>query len=201
MKILLGSNNPSKRTAVEIALKKMGFDDYEIISYNAPSNTSTKPIGYEIIRGAENRNKALKEYALQNNIEYDYLCSIEGGFSLDENGLPFVITYCVIEDQSGIKSTGKSLGVRITKIMFDYLKSGGSLNAVIERITKKNKNKQSLGIIGYLSNGLYDRKDIDSEAVISSLIPLILKKQREELDQHIQKMTKEKTSSISTQTM
>ena len=185
MKILLGSKNPSKKEAIEIALKKLGINEYDIISNDSPSGTNSKPIGYEIIRGAENRNSSLKEYAIENKIDYDYLCSIEGGFSLDENGIPFVVTYCITEDNNGKKSTGKSLGVRITKDMFEYLKNGHSLNKAIEEITKSNNNKQSLGIIGYLTNGLYDRANVDSEAVISSLIPFIYKEQREKLNQYI----------------
>ncbi len=190
MTFLLGSKNPSKRNALEIALKILGIEEYEIISYDAPSNTSSKPIGYEIIRGAENRNLALKKYALENKVTYDFLCSIEGGFSLDENGYPFVVTYCIIEDKFQKKSTGKSLGVRITKIMFDYLRNGGSLNKVIEEVTQSKNNKQSLGIIGYLTNGLYNRESVDSEAVISSLIPFIYKKQRYSLDKCIKSMRK-----------
>lgn len=186
MKVLLGSKNPSKRNALEIALKKLNFNNFEIISYDAPSSTNTKPIGYEIIRGAENRNLVLKQYAIENNIEYDYLCSIEGGFSLDENGLPFVVTYCITEDKFGKKSTGKSLGIRLTKVMYDYLKNGGSLNKAIEKITQNENNKQSQGITGYLTNGLYNRENVDSEAVISSFIPFIYREQREMLDQYIE---------------
>lgn len=190
MRILLGSKNPSKRNAVKIALEKLGFNEYEIISYDVPSGTNSKPIGYEIIRGAENRNLALKEYSLKNEIEYDYLCSIEGGFSLDENGLPFVVTYCIVEDKNSKKSTGKSLGIRLTKTMFDYLKNGGSLNKIVEEITQTENNKQSLGIMGYLTNGLYNRESVDSEAVISSFIPFAYKEQREKLDHYIKKMVK-----------
>lgn len=185
MIILLGSKNPSKRNSLEIALKKLGFGEYEIISYDAPSGTSSKPIGYEIIRGAENRNLSLKEYATKNNIQYDYLCSIEGGFSLDENGLPFVVTYSITEDKFGKKSTGKSLGIRLSKAMFDYLKGGGSLNKLIEEILKNENNKQTFGIMGYLTDGLYTRETVDSEAVISSLIPFIYSSQREILDKKI----------------
>lgn len=190
MKILLGSKNPSKRNAVKIALEKLEFNEYEIISCNVSSNTSTKPIGYEIIRGAENRNLGLKEYAINNEIEYDYLCSIEGGFSLDENGLPFVVTYCITEDNGGKRSTGKSLGIRLSKPMFNYLKNGGSLNKIIEEIMETEDNKQSLGIMGYLTNGLYNRESVDSEAVISSFIPFVYKEQREKLDQYIKKIGK-----------
>lgn len=110
--------------------------------FDAKSDVNSKPIGFEIIRGADNRNKYLKEYVNQNNINYDYLCSIEGGYSIDENGLPFVITYCIIEDNLGKKSTGKSLGIRLTKVMFDFIKRGGSLNKAIEEITGETENKK-----------------------------------------------------------
>ena len=192
MKILLGSKNPAKKKAVDMALAKLGIQDYNIISVDVPSNTSSKPIGYEIIRGAENRNLALKEYALENEIDYDYLCSIEGGYSIDENGLPFIVTYCVSEDKFGKKSTGKSIGIRLSKTMFDYIKNGGSLNKVIEEILGNSNNKQNLGIMGYLTNCLYNREYVDSEAVISAFISFVYSKQREELDEHIKRRIRNK---------
>ena len=187
MIFLLGSKNPSKKIALELGLQKLNIDKFEILPFVVESETSSKPIGYEIIRGAENRNKNLKQIAIENNIYYDYLCSIEGGFSLDENGLPFVVTYCVIEDKYGKKSTGKSLGIRLTKTMFDFVKNGGSLNKVIEEILNTSSNKQSLGIMGYLTSGLYSREIIDSEAVVSSLIPFIYYGEREKINNHIKK--------------
>ncbi len=192
MIILLGSKNLAKTNAVDKALIKLGIEEYEIIPVAVESNTNSKPVGYEIIRGAENRNIGLKEYALENKISYDYLCSIEGGYSVDENGLPFVVTYCVIEDKFGKKSTGKSLGIRLTKTMFDYIKMGGSLNKVIEEIVGNSNNKQTLGIMGYLTNGMYSREDIDSEAVISSFISFVYSKQKELLDENIRKRMRNK---------
>ena len=143
MLILLGSKNPSKKNALEKALEKLQIKEYEIISYDVKSGVNSKPIGYEIIRGADNRNQALKIIAKKENIDYDYLCSIEGGFSIDENGLPFVVTYCIIEDKFGKKSTGKSLGIRLSKTIFDFIKNGGSLNKVIESIVCNENNKQN----------------------------------------------------------
>lgn len=138
--------------------------DFEIITYDAKSNVDSKSIWYEIIRGADSRNQDLKQYALDNNIDYDYLCSIEGRFSLDENGLPFVVTYCIIEDVLGKKSTGKSIGMRLSKKMFDFVKNGGYLNKVIEKIINNENNKQHQGITGYLTNWMYSREDFDSDA-------------------------------------
>ena len=190
MKILLSSENPSKKIALEEALIKLNIVDYEIIPFKVDSGVDSKPIGYEIIRGADNRNQKLKKLAIDNNIQYEYLCSIEGGFSLDENGLPFVVTYCIVENKLGEKSTGKSLGIRLSKIMFDFVKSGGSLNEVIGEIINEGKNKQKQGITGYLSNGLYNRADVDRDAVVSSFVPFLYRNQREELNQRIMMKSK-----------
>ena len=154
-------------------MEKLKINEYEIISYDAQSNVNSKPIGYEIIRGADNRNKELKCFAEKENITYDYLFSIEGGFSTDENGLPFVVTYCIVEDASGKKSTGKSLGIRLRKTMFDFIKKCGSLNKVIESIITEENNKQKQGITGYLSDNLYNRETVNSDAVISVFISFI----------------------------
>ena len=188
MKILLGSTNPSKEESLKKALDFLGINEYEIVMFKAESKVSSKPIGIDIIIGAENRNADLKNYALENNIEYDYLCSIEGGFEITENDLPFVVTYCVTEDKTGKKSTGKSLGVRITKTMFDYISKGGSLNKIIETINEKENNKQEQGIMGYLTNGLYNRSDTDKDAIISSFISFIYKKEKDRLNEEISKL-------------
>lgn len=187
MIILLGSINPSKKNALEKAIQELEFDSYEIVCLSTNPGVSSRPIGYEIIRGAENRNKALREYAKQQNLEFDYLCSIEGGFSIDENGLPFVVTYAIVENFDGRKSTGKSLGIRLTSEMFEYIKQGHSLNNAIEKITGKVDNKQSDGVIGYLSGGKYSREKVDADAVISAFIPILFRFERDELTNEVRK--------------
>lgn len=185
MDIVLTSANPSKRRSLEMALKELRLDNYNIICIKTNSDVPSKPIGYEIIRGADNRNQDAKKKIFSQKIKYDYLCSIEGGYSLDENGIPFVVTYAIIEDNKGKKSTGKSLGVRLRKDTFDYIKSGKSLNEVIENIVGKEKNKEELGIIGFLTDGLYKRDIVDKDAIISAMIPFIFKKNRDLLSKKI----------------
>jgi non-canonical (house-cleaning) NTP pyrophosphatase len=185
MNIILTSVNPSKRRSLEIALKKLKINNYNIICLKVSSDAPSRPIGYEIIRGADNRNQNAKEEALRQNINYDYLCSVEGGYSLDENGIPFVVTYAIIEDNKGKKSTGKSLGVRLRKDMFDYIKKGKSLNELIEDIIGQDKNKEELGISGFLTNGLYKRDNVDKDAIMSAMIPFIFKENRDILSEKI----------------
>lgn len=175
MRVLIGSINPSKIRAVEEAFKKLKIQDVEVIGVKVDSNVPSKPIGFEILRGCENRNNFLKKYANSEKIDYDYLCSIEGGFSLDENGLPFIVTYALIEDKNGKKSTGKSLGLRLNREIYRYVRENGSLNKIIEEINGSTNNKQNEGITGFLSNGILSRDNVDHEAVVSSLIPLVFK--------------------------
>lgn len=186
MIILLGSKNPSKQKSLELALTELDVSNYKIVSYDVLSDVNSKPIGYEIIRGADNRNQHLKELSKEHKIEYDYLCSIEGEYAVDENGLPFIVSYCIVEDKNGKKSTGKSLGLRLTSEMYEYVKDGYSLNKVIEELSDSLNNKQNDGITGYLSNGLFSRETVDKDAVISSFISFIYSTQRELLNNKIQ---------------
>ena len=181
MVIIVGSKNPSKKRAVEEAFNELGLSNIEVLCHDSESGVANKPIGYEIIRGADNRNDESRKYAIQNNIKFDYLCAIEGGFSIDENGLPFVVTYVIIEDKYGKKSTGKSLGLRLRKDMWDFIKSGGSLNELIAELTGDKKNKELQGITGYLTNGKFRRDIVDKDAVISAMLPVLFKENRDKL--------------------
>lgn len=185
MKILLGSTNPSKKRALIKALEALEITDYEIICYKVNSDVPSKPVGYEILRGADNRNQQLKFIAQNIGIEYDYLCSIEGGYTIDEIGHPYIETYVIIENKSGRKSTGKSLGLRISKEMFRCIQAGVSLNSLIEKITTSENNKQNNGITGYLSSGLFKREEVDEKAIESAFISLLFEKERKELDEQI----------------
>lgn len=188
MIIILGSENSSKVESLKSALDDFGFNDYEIICIKSDSKVSSKPIGDEIIKGADNRNQASKKYANENNVEYDYLCAIEGGFSVEENGIPFIVTYVIVEDHQGKKSTGKSLGVRLRKDWFNFIEKGGSLNKVIEEITGQKNNKTLHGITGYLSNDLFKRNKIDKDAVMSAFIPFIYKEERDLISEKIKQL-------------
>ena len=113
-----------------------------------------------------------------------------GTLSIDENGLPFIVTYCIVEDSNGKKSTGSSLGIRISKTMFEFIKNGGSLNKVIESIICDENNKQKQGITGYLSGNIYNREFVDCDAVVSAFIPFVFYKEQEALDNQIMILTK-----------
>lgn len=168
IKILLGSENKSKKEAIKIALEEVGINDYEIISVKVDSKVSSKPINEETLIGSKNRNRELFNYAKENKVDFDYLISIEGGYEriLDDNC--FIVTYASVIDKNGNEFIGKSQGLHISKTMFEYVKSGKSLNKIIEEILKINENKKANGISGYLTNDYYYRSKFDSTSIISA---------------------------------
>lgn len=167
MKIILGSNNESKKMAIELALNSLNINDYEIVSIEAPSHVSSKPIDAETLLGAHNRNQEVMKYSLQNNLAYDLLISIEGGYE-QVGDFYFIVTYASVIDKEGNEFIGKSQGLQITKDMFEWVKSGRSLNQVIEEILGNKENKKANGISGYLTDGYYYRSFFDSTAIISA---------------------------------
>ena len=167
MKIVLGSKNKSKKEAIEIALKSLNISNYEIESLEVPSNVSSKPIDSETLIGAHNRNQEVMKYCLKNNLDYDLLISIEWGYEQVDDYY-FIVTYASIIDKEGNEFIGKSQGLQITKNMFNWVKSGYSLNRVIEEMLDNKENKKSNGISGYLTDGYYYRSVFDSTSIISA---------------------------------
>lgn len=167
MKIILGSKNKSKKEAIEVALNKLNISDYEIESVEVSSHVSSKPLNDETLLGAHNRNQEVMKYCLQNNLVYDLLISIEGGYE-QVGDYYFIVTYASIIDKEGNEFIGKSQGLQITKNMFRWVESGKSLNKVIEEIIDNKNNKKGNGISGYLTDGYYYRSIFDSTSIIGA---------------------------------
>ena len=125
MDIVLGSKNDSKKRSIEIALTELGITDYTISCIDVPSRVSSKPI---------------------NEIDYDLLISIEGGYEQIEDKY-FIVTYADVFTKDWQRYTGKSKGLPISKKMFEWVQNGKSLNAVIESIISTNGNKTKSGIM------------------------------------------------------
>ena len=185
MKIILGSTNESKKRSIQIAMKELDFENIDIESINVNSMVSSKPINDETLVGAKNRNYNLQQYCNQNNLSFDLLISIEGGYEQFDNTY-FIVTYASIIDSDGNEYIGKSSGLQITEKMFKYAKDEKSLNKVIENMLNIKSNKKENGITGYLTKGYYRRDKFESSAVISGMQSLLnFSSKYQELDNKI----------------
>ena len=162
MKIIVGSENMSKIRSVKLALEELNIDDADINGISVESMVSSKPLNNETLKGARNRNKNLYNYCIKNNIPFDFLVSLEGGYEKVDD---FYINFEI--------KNGKSNGLQITERMFEYVRDGKSLNKVIESIVNNSNNKKNNGITGYLTNGYYRRDIFESSAVVSAMQTLL----------------------------
>ena len=172
MKIIVGSENMSKIRSVKLALEELNIKDADINGISVESMVSSKPLNNETLKGARNRNKNLYNYCIKNNIPFDFLVSLEGGYEKVDDTY-FIVTYASILDLNGDEFIGKSNGLQITERMFKYVRDGKSLNKVIESIVSNSNNKKNNGITGYLTNGYYRRDIFGSSAVVSAMQTLL----------------------------
>lgn len=101
------------------------------------------------------------KYCEQNDIDFDYLISIDGGYYQSAFSY-FIVTFSSIFDKKNNTDTvGMLQELSITRAMFDYVKPRKSLNKVTEEIAQVKDNKKSQGISGYLTNGYYYRSYFD----------------------------------------
>ncbi|MEG1986876.1 MAG: inosine/xanthosine triphosphatase [Bacilli bacterium] len=190
MKIILSSTNPSKIKSVEKALKDLAISNFNITSVKVNSGVSSKPLNEEMLIGAKNRNIELKKYCYNQHLDYDYLISIEGGFE-QEYDKYYVISYVVIEGKNQVEHVGKTIGLEISKEMYNYTKEGHSLNALIEELTSVERNKTLSGVAGFLSSDLLLRQDIDYMAVLSTMNLFINEGKYQLLNDKIKSITKD----------
>lgn len=192
MRIFVGSENPSKINAVKQALKTFDITNCEIIPMKVSSEVSNLPTNEEIVKGVVNRNNSLKERI---NGYYDYIISIEGGFTKEDNAY-YLVTYAVVADKYDTYHIGKSISIPLSEKMFAYSFSGKSLNRIIEELVNVTENNKKSGISGYLSKDLFKRDKVDSDAVRCALLPFIYEKRYEELNSAITKKNRRKSMDV-----
>ena len=75
MNILIGSKNVSKERSIKLALNELGYTVVNTKMIEVNSLVSSKPLNEETLIGVQNRNANLYNYAISNNISFDYLIS------------------------------------------------------------------------------------------------------------------------------
>lgn len=166
MKILIGTKNPGKIEGAKQAFERY-FDNVEIEGIPVNSDVGDQPINEEILKGAKNRVKNLKEYAVNNNIEADFYISSEAGIT-NLLGEWIDINAVVIEDSKGFQSVGTSQGFPIPDKYIDEIKET-ELGNVMDKIFKGKELGKGKGGISYLTKNEVSRIDLTRNAFIMAL--------------------------------
>ncbi len=166
MKILMGTKNPGKIEGAKQAFEKY-FENVEVVGIPVSSNVGNQPINEEIIRGAKNRVKNLREYAIENQIKADFYISSEAGIT-NLLGEWIDINAVVIEDSKGYQSIGTSQGFPIPDKYINEIKET-ELGKVMDRIFSGKELGKGKGGISFLTKNEVSRIDLTRNAFVMAL--------------------------------
>ena len=167
IKILIGSKNKAKIEGAKLAFEKY-FSDFEIISEDIQSGVNSQPINDEILLGARNRIKGLKELNIK---DVDFYISSEAGL-ISIGNLYLNINLAVIEDINGYESIGTSQGYMIPKSKVESIKEK-SLGVVLDEIFNGVNLNRNKGGIHFLTLGEMNRIELVKNSFILALVPFL----------------------------
>lgn len=166
--IIVGSKNPVKIKAAEIALPRvLGIDSMTCEGVNAPSGVADQPMTESETRsGAINRVTAcVTQY------QADWYVAIEGGVDLFDDG-PATFAYVAICDGKNW-SVGRSANLPLPKNVYDALVMGEELGDVMDRLFKTHNVKQQGGAIGLLTNHVATRQSVYEVAITLAMAKFV----------------------------
>ena len=170
MKLLIGTKNPGKIQGAKEAFEKY-FNNIEIEGIAVDSEVGNQPFDKEILIGAKNRIKNLREYAKKNNIKVDYFLASETGIT-NMLGDWIDINIAVVEDNEGLSSVGTSQGFPIPDKYIDEIRKT-ELGVVMDKIFNGKELSKGKGGISFLTKNEISRIDLTRNAFIMALTKYI----------------------------
>ena len=170
MHIVVASLNPAKIRSVEAAFtNRFPKTAIELNVVEVESGVSEQPRSDEETRhGARNRakNARLARPAA------DFWVGLEGGIeAIDESLLAFA--WMAVLGRSGDISEARSVTLPLPPAVRDLLDAGLELGEANDRVFGTVNSKQKGGAYGLLTDGLYTREDVYTEALIIALTPFV----------------------------
>ena len=167
IRVYVGSENPSKISAVESIFSSIFHLPLDVKGFAVDSGVPPQPRDDDTVRGAINRARSLPE-------GYDYAIGLEAGLFWNEVVKEyFDKAFCAILDSYGKFTYGYSGGFVYPPKVIEMVESGLEVGEAMERISGIREIKKGMGAIGFLSKGLIDRKEFNSQAVLMAMVPRI----------------------------
>ncbi len=169
MKVLVGSENPVKRGAVEEAFG-LFFDISEVLGIAVPSEVPDQPINDETLFGARHRARALR--AVDEAHRADYFVGIEGGI-VEQAGRVFAFGGMCVVDQQGHEALGSSPYFELPPEVARRVLAGHELGLVMDELTGQQNSKHKGGAIGHFTRGVMDRRALYVAGLVVTLVPFL----------------------------
>jgi len=165
MKIAVGSHNPVKLKAVEMAFKTVWPDKkWVVVDADVSSGVPDQPMSDEEgIKGARNRARQAIE-----RTQSDYGVGLEGAIQkIGENY--FDSGWIVVVDKDKNEGIGSTIRMAAPMKMIEMIEQGMELGTVNDILFKKTNSKQEQGHFGLMTNNAVTRTEGYKDGVISAL--------------------------------
>ncbi|MBN2008440.1 inosine/xanthosine triphosphatase [candidate division KSB1 bacterium] len=171
MLVLVGSNNPVKLKATEIAFNAF-FPGTKVSALPVMSHVSEQPVNNDTFIGANNRARALHRINSERGLNADYFVGIEGGVAKRFARWFAFGCVCIIDALNHV-GFGLSPHFELPESTIRRLLDGEELGIVVDEWSGSVNSKQKGGAIGYLTRGQMQRTDIYVQGLTSALVPFL----------------------------
>lgn len=169
-KIYLGSQNPAKLKAVQLAVEQLNESQKEslgiapaidVVGEDVPSGVAAQPMGdEETITGAEQRCLALKQ------LYPGAICiGLEGGVEDTSKGM-FLTNWGVLIDTQGERYYAGGVRILLPAQIREGILAGEELGPLMNAYAGKLDVPKKEGAIGIFSDSLIDRSQMFSHVVL-----------------------------------
>ena len=170
MKVVIASRNPAKIRAVKQAFSLQFPEEViELIPVSVESGVSDQPLSDEETRhGARNR----AQNAHERQASADYWVGLEGGIETIDEQLMAFAWMAVLGPGSQI-GEARTVTLPLPPAVKALVDSGFELGDANDQVFSTFNSKQQGGAFGLLTNGIYTREGVYTEALVIALVPFV----------------------------
>ena len=170
MKVIIASHNPAKIRAVnEAFVLQFPGETIEYTPASVDSGVSDQPLSDEETRHGA-RNRAKNAHGLQPDA--DFWVGLEGGIeTIDDQLMAFAWMAVMGPDQriGEARTVTLPLPPAVKALVDQGLELGDANDQVFATVNSKHQG----GAFGLLTNGIYTREGVYTEALVIALLPLV----------------------------
>jgi inosine/xanthosine triphosphatase len=170
VKVVIASHNPAKIRAVREAFSlQFPGEHIEYVPVSVESGVSDQPGSDEETRTGA-RNRALNAGLLIP--EADFRVGLEGGIdTIDEYLVAFA--WMAIQGIDGKIGEARTVTLPLPPAVRVLVEQGMELGDANDRVFSTVNSKHQGGAFGLLTNGLYTREAVYTEALVMALVPFV----------------------------
>jgi inosine/xanthosine triphosphatase len=170
MKVVIASCNPAKIRAVEAAFSlQFPGQNIEFIPASVESGVSDQPMSDDETRaGARNRARnAGKLFP-----DADFRVGLEGGIDTIDDYL-VAFAWMAVQGIDGRIGEARTVTLPLPPAVKSLVEQGMELGDANDKVFSTVNSKHQGGAFGLLTNGLYTREGVYTEALVIALVPFV----------------------------